>query len=76
MFRVIEIAGACDSSDLDGNTILVGSEFGNNEYVFVSGLENIKFGTHHEIIGFMSLMDDYMIPTAKAIGEKEHIFLI
>ena len=36
-----EFSGAGDSSDFDGNTILL--ECGDNEYVYISGFENSKF---------------------------------
>ena len=43
-----EFSGANDSSDFDGNTILV--EFADNEYVYTSGFEISKFKTDDKII--------------------------
>ena len=74
--RMTEKSGACQSSDFDGNTILVGSDdIGYNEYVFVSGFEIIKFTTQDKIIHFISLMGNNMIPTAIALGEKNKYFI-
>ena len=46
------MSGACDSSDFDGNTVLLGSD--DNEYIFFSGFEIIKFSTEDEIIDLIS----------------------
>ena len=49
-----EFSGAIDSSDFDGNTILL--ECADNEYVYISGLEFFKFNTKDKIIDYISLM--------------------
>ena len=65
------MSGDCDSSDFDGNTILVRSDdIGYNNYVFRSGFEIIKISTEDNIIDFISLMGTRMIPTAKGNGEN------
>ena len=46
-----EMLGACNSSDLDGNTILVGSN--ENEYKVISGIELIEFITKDKTIVFV-----------------------
>ena len=61
-------SGSNGSSGFDGNTLLL--EFENNEYVYVSGLEIIKFKTKDKIIDYISLMGNNMVPYAYAIGEK------
>ena len=68
-----EFSGANDSSGFDGNTLLL--EFENNEYVYISGLEIIKFKTEDKIIDYISPMDNNMIPYAYAIGEKYIYFI-
>ena len=64
-----EFSGAADnSSDFDGNTLLLQCE--NNEYLYISGLEVFKFKTDDKIIDYISLMGNNMIPYAIIIGEK------
>ena len=62
-----------DRSNFDGNTILL--ECDNNEYVYISGLEIIKFEIEDKIIEYISLMGNNMIPYPIAIGEKFTYFL-
>ena len=52
-------------SDYDGNTFLIGSD--DNEYIFISGFEIIKFSTRDKILDFISLTGNHMILTAIAI---------
>ena len=69
-----EFSGAEDkSSGFDGNTLLL--EFENNEYVYISGLEIIKFKTDDKIIDYISLMGNNMVPYAFVIGEKYTYFI-
>ena len=68
-----EFSGAKDSSDFDGNTILLECE--DNEYVYISGLEIAKFKTDDKIIDYISLMGNNMIPYAIMVGEKNTYFL-
>ena len=68
-----EFSGANDSSGFDGNTFLL--EFENNEYVYISGLEIIKFKTEDRIIDYISLMGNNMSTYAFAIGENYTYFL-
>ena len=54
-----EFSGAGDnSSEFDGNTLLIECE--NNEYVYISGLEITKFKTDDTIIDYISLMGNNM----------------
>ena len=69
-----EFSGSANnSSEFDGNTLLVECE--NNEYVYISGLEIIKFKIDDKIIDYISLMGNNMIPYAIMIGEKHTYFL-
>ena len=64
-----EFSGSANnSSEFDGNTLLVECE--NNEYVYISGLEITKFKIDDKIIDYISLMGNNMIPHAIMIGEK------
>ena len=66
-----EFSGACDGFDVYGNTISVQSnDIGFNNYVFISGFENIKISTEDKFVDIISLMVDNMIPTIIAIAEK------
>ena len=73
MCRMTEMSGACDNSDFDGKTNLVGSDV--NGYIFVSGFEIINFRTEDKMIDYISLMRDNLIPTAIAMGEKNISFI-
>ena len=64
---------ANNSSELDGNTLLVECE--NNEYVYISGLEITKIKIDDKIIDYISLMGKNMIPHAIMIGERYTYFL-
>ena len=69
-----EFSGSANNiSEFDGNTLLVECE--NNEYVYISGLEIIKFKIDDKIIDYISLMGNNMIPHAIMIGEKHTYFL-
>ena len=69
-----EFSGPGDnSSEFDGNTLLIECE--NNEYVYISGLEITKFKTDDTIIDYISLMGNNMIPHAIMIGERNTYFL-
>ena len=71
MRTMTEVSRACDSSDFDSNTTLVGSDdIGCNEYVFFSGFELIKFTPEEKVIHFIYLMGNNMILCALAFGEK------
>ena len=48
---------------------------GDNEYIFISGIEITKFSTEDNFIDFVSLMYGNMIPSAIAIGEKHICFI-
>ena len=80
---MIELPGACDSSGLDCNTILVRTDgIGHNNYVFVSGFGSISFSTEEKIIDFKwksfkwkFSMQKNMMPSALAIGDKHTCFL-
>ena len=71
---MIEFSGSANnSSEFDGNTLLVECE--NNEYVYISGLEITKFKIDDKIVDYISLMGNNMIPHAIMIGEK-HTYLL
>ena len=76
IIRTTETSEACDSSDFDGNTILVRSDnIGNNIYVFFSGFEFINSTTEDKTISFISPIDNNMIPTAIAIEKNYTCFI-
>ena len=62
-----------DRDDLDGNTLLL--ECDNNEYVYIGGLEIIKFQSEDKIIDYVSLIGYNMIPFVIAVGERYTYFL-
>ena len=68
-----ELSGAANHSGFDGNTLLIECE--NNEYVYISGLEFVKFETDDKIIDYISLMGNNMIPYAIMVGERYTYFL-
>ena len=56
-----EFSGSADnSSDFVGNTLLL--EFEINAYIYISGLELIKFKTDDKFIDYLSLMGINTIP--------------
>ena len=72
--HMTEFFGAANiSSSFDGSTLLL--EFENNEYIYLSGLEIIKFKKNDKIIDYISLMGNIMIPYAIIIGEKYTYFI-
>ena len=69
-----ESSGAANnSSEFDGNTLLVECE--NNEYVYISGLEITKFKIDDKTIDYISLIGNNMIPYAIMVGERYTYFL-
>ena len=64
-----EFSGADDSSDFDGNTILL--EGGDNEHVYISGFEISKFKTDD----YRSLRGNNMSICTFAIGQKYTYFI-
>ena len=62
-----------DRVNFDRNTVLLECE--DNEYVYISGLEIVKFQIEDKIIDYISLMGNNMIPYATAVGEKYTYFL-
>ena len=68
-----EFSGARDKNDFDGKTFLLERE--DNEYVYISGLENSKFKTDDKIIDHISLLGNNMTPYAFMIGERYTYFL-
>ena len=71
--EMTQFSEANDSSDFDGNTLLI--EIDDNEYVYISGLEITKFTTDDKIIEYISLMGNNKIAYPIAIGEKFTYFL-
>ena len=68
-----EFSESDDNSDFDGNTLLL--EIENNEYVYISGYEILKFKTDDKIVDYISLMRNNMIPYTFAVGEKYTYFI-
>ena len=68
-----EFSGALDNPDFDGNTLLLECE--NNEYVYISGCEILKFKTGDKIVDYISLLGNNMIPYTFVVGEKYTYFI-
>ena len=69
-----EFSGAANnSSEFDGNTLLLECE--NNEHIYISGSEITKFKIDDKIIDYISLMGNNMIPHAIMVGERYTYFL-
>ena len=68
MCRMTERSVACDNSDSDGNTVLVGSD--DNKNIFIPWFEFIKFSTENKNLEFIPLVSCNMISTAIALGGK------
>ena len=68
-----DFLGANDSSDYDGNTLLLERE--DNEYIYISGLEITKFKIDDKIIDYISLMGNNMVPYTIIIGERYTYFI-
>ena len=60
-----------DRSDFDGNTVSLEGE--DNEYVYFSGLEILKFKTDDKNIDYISLLGNNMCPYTFAIRKNIHI---
>ena len=59
---MIEISGACDSSDFHCDVISVGSvDIGYNDYVYFIGFEIIKLSIEDKNVGFISLIGNATI---------------
>ena len=72
--EMAEFSGAADnSSDVDGNTLLLEVEY--RKYVYISGLEFIEFETNDKVIDCISLMGNDMVPYANILGEIYTYFL-
>ena len=68
-----EFSRSQDRVNFDGYTLLLECE--NNEYLYISGLEIIKFEIEDKIIDYISLVGNNMIPYPIAVGEKFTNFL-
>ena len=62
-----------NSSEFDGNTLLLECEI--NEYIYISGVEITKFKIDDKIIDYISLIGNNMIPYAIMVGERYTYFL-
>ena len=72
--HLTEFSGAANnSSDFDGNTLLL--EVEDRKYVYISCLEIIEFRTDDKILDYKSLMCNNMIPYASILGENYTYFL-
>ena len=71
--ELTQFSGAFDSSDFDGNTILLECE--DNEYVYIFGLGIFNFEADGKIINYITLMGNNMVPHAIIIGEKYTYFI-
>ena len=69
-----EFSGANDSSDFNGNTILLECE--DNVYIYISGLEISKFKTNDTFIDYTSFLGHNMCPYTFAIGENYTYFIL
>ena len=73
-FVQCQLSGAADnSSDFDGNTLLLECE--NNDNVYISGLEIFQFKTDGKIIDYISLMGKNLVPYTIKLGENYTNFL-
>ena len=68
-----EFSRSQDIVNFDGNTLLLECE--NNEYIYISGLEIVKFEVEDKYIDYISFMGNNIIPYPIAIGEKFTYFL-
>ena len=72
-----EISGANDSSDFDGNTIVLECEY--NEYINISGCEFYKFKTDDKIKDYISFWATncvlLLLPLEKNIHFSYQIFI-
>ena len=57
----------------DGNTIVL--EFDNNDYIYISGFEIVKFNIEDKIIDYKSLIGNNMVSFPIAVGGKYIYFL-
>ena len=72
--EMTEFFGAADnSSDFDGNTLLLQCE--NNEYVYISGLDIFKYKTDDKFTDYISIIGNNMVPYAFILREKNTYFL-
>ena len=71
--EMTQFSGANDSSDFDGNTLLIQVE--DNEFIYISGLEIFKFKTDDKFIEYISLMGNNMVPYPIMVGERYTYFL-
>ena len=62
---------ANNSSDFDGNTLLL--EVEDRRYVYISGQEITESETSDKVIDCISLVGNNMVPYAIILGEKRHI---
>ena len=65
---ISEFSQSEDIVNFDGITLLLECE--NNEYIYISGLEILKFTIEDKIIDYVSLMGNNLIAYPIAIGEK------
>ena len=68
-----EFSRVGDKTDFDGNTLLLDCK--DTEYVYNSGLEIFKFKTDDEIIEYISLMGNNVVPYTFASGVEYTYFL-
>ena len=71
--ELTDFSWADDSSDFDGNTILLKCE--DNENVYISGFEIFKIKTVDKITDYISFMGNNMCPYTIAIGVKQTKFI-
>ena len=65
--KMTEVSEAKDNLLYDGNTISL--ELEDIEYIYISGLEILKFKTEDKIVIYIPLMGNNMCPFAIVIGE-------
>ena len=71
--EMTDFSGANDSSDFDGSIILLEGQ--NNDYLYFSACEIIKFKTDDKSIDYISLMGNNMCLSTNAVGEKNTYFI-
>ena len=72
-FPMNEFSQSQDRVNFHGNTLLL--ECDKNEYVYISGLEIVKFEIEDKIIDYTSLMGNNKIPYPIIVGDKFTYFL-
>ena len=68
-----KLSGALDTSNFDGNTILLDCE--DSKYFYISGFETFEFMTSDKNIDYISLKGNNMTPYVFAVGSRYTFFI-